>query len=115
MPISHSESLGGKTRAGGYAAVASSHDAVAQRMDEAVRGWVEQMERMRKGKRDIGQRLMACATPAEAVAVSGEWMAHRLDSLMVLQHRLIEMWLDQARIGLVEKITTMEDGDDGDA
>ena len=115
MPIRHSESTGGKTGAGGYPAVAPSRDAVAQSIDEAVRGWVEQMERMRKGERDIGQRLIACTTPAEAVAVSGEWMAHRLDSLMALQHRLIEMWLDQARIGLVEKITTREDGDDGDA
>jgi hypothetical protein len=83
---------------------------VTQRIDEAVRGWVEQMERMRKRETDFGQRLIACATPAQAVAVSGEWMAHRIDSLMALQHRMIEMWLDQATSGLVEKTAHREDG-----
>ncbi|MDA8248546.1 MAG: hypothetical protein M0Z28_05150 [Rhodospirillales bacterium] len=115
MPVRHSESLSGKVRPGASAAGTSPGDDVTQRIDEAVRGWVEQMERMRKGERDIGQRLMACATPAEAVAVSGEWMAHRIDSLMALQHRLIEMWLDQATISLTGKTARREDGDDGNA
>lgn len=98
---------------------------MAQRMNEAARGWVEQMERMRRVERNLGQRLMTCATPAEAVAVSGEWMARRLDSLMALQHRLIEMWLDETRIGVANPAsptpacqkpdTTRESEDDRDA
>jgi predicted Zn-dependent protease len=77
-----------------------------ERTREAIEGWVEQMKRMQQVDRDLGQRLMACATPAEAVAVSSEWMARRIDSLMALQHRLIEMWLDHARSGLVRAIPT---------
>lgn len=110
MPVRNSTRSTGPT--GGSAV--RCNDA-AQRIDEAARGWVEQMERMRKAERDLGQRLMTCATPAEAVAVSGEWMAHRLDSLMALQHRLIEMWLDQASIGIVGSTGHREGEDDRDA
>jgi hypothetical protein len=65
----------------------------ARRINEAARAWVEQMGRMRAVEADLGVRLVACKTPREAVALTGEWMAWRLDSLMALQRRLIDMWL----------------------
>jgi len=115
MPVSNSERSTRPIPGGASASGATRCNDVAHRIDEAARGWVEQMERMRKAERDLGQRLMTCATPAEAVAVSGEWMGHRIDSLMALQHRLIEMWLDQANIGLLGKAGHREGEDDRDA
>ena len=115
MPVRNSERSTGPIPGGASASGAMRCNEVAHRIDEAARGWVEQMERMRKAERDLGQRLMTCATPAEAVAVSGEWMAHRIDSLMALQHRLIDMWLDQANIGLVGKAGPTEGDNDRDA
>ena len=49
------------------------------------------MGQMQQVDRDLGQRLMSCAMPAEARAV---------------QHRLIEMWLDHARSGLIKAMRT---------
>lgn len=115
MPVSNSERSTRPLPGGVSASGAMRCTDIAHRIDEATRGWVEQMERMRKAERDLGQRLMTCATPAEAVAVSGEWMAHRIDSLMALQHRLIEMWLDQANIGLLAEAGHREGEDDRDA
>ena len=115
MPVRNSERSTGPIPGGASAPSAMRCNNVAQRIDEAARGWVEQMDRMRRAERDLGQRLMTCATPAEAVAVSGEWMAHRLDSLMALQHRLIEMWLDQASSGNVGNTGHREGEDDRDA
>jgi hypothetical protein len=40
------------------------------------------------------------------VAVSSEWMARRIDSLMALQHQLVEMWLDHAWSRLVKALPT---------
>jgi hypothetical protein len=75
----------------------SCHEAVesemAMRINEAARAWVEQMGRMRAVEADLGARLVACTSPREAVALTGDWMARRLDSLMALQRRLIDLWL----------------------
>jgi len=55
---------------------------------------------------DLGQRLMVCATPAEAMAVSSESIARRIGLLMAVQHSLIEMWLDHSLGGLVKAMGT---------
>ncbi len=115
MPVRNFERSTRPIPGGASATSAMRCNNVARRIDEAARGWVEQMDRMRRAERDLGQRLMTCATPAEAVAVSGEWMAHRIDSMMALQHRLIEMWLDHASIGIAGNTVHGEREDDRDA
>ena len=76
-----------------------------ERTREAIEGWVEQMKRMQQVDRDLGQRLMACTTlPSCGYQKRLDGTAHHL--LMALQHRLIEMWLDHARSGLVRAIPT---------
>jgi len=51
------------------------------------------MGRMRAVEADLGTRLAACTTAREAIGLTGEWMARRLDSLLALQRRMIDMWL----------------------
>lgn len=66
-----------------------------------ARAWVEQMGRMRAVEVDLGTRLVACTTAREAIALTSEWMARRLDSLMALQRRLIDRWLMLSEATLV--------------
>lgn len=65
-----------------------------QSIDGAMSGWLEQMAAMRRVESEFATRLAHCRTAQEAIAVCTEWMAKRVDSLVAVQHRLIDLWLE---------------------
>ena len=70
--------------------------ALAERVRAACSEWISQMGVVQRHEAEFGVRLARCRTPSEAVAVCGEWMAHRLDSAIVMHHRFLELWLTSA-------------------
>ena len=70
---------------------------VEGQIDDAIRRWLEQMARMRVVERELGKRLADCDTAHDAISLTGEWMARRIDSIIALQHRFIEIWLAARR------------------
>src|SRR5574337_135153 len=65
-----------------------------QSIDGTMSGWLEQMAAMRRVESEFASRLMQCRTAPEAVAVCTEWLGKRVDSLVAVQHRLIDLWLE---------------------
>jgi hypothetical protein len=66
-------------------------DAAAARIGSE---WVAAMQAMQSLDPAIGRRLAACEDGAMAASICAEWLGHRLDSLIVAQHRMLEAWLD---------------------
>lgn len=84
------------------AAGAQERDAcMRQSIDGAMSGWLEQMAAMRRVESEFASRLVHCRTAPEAIAVCTEWLAKRVDSLVAVQHRLIDLWLENqsSRLG----------------
>lgn len=69
---------------------------LAERVRAACMEWISQMGVAQRHEAEFGLRLARCRTPSEAAAVCGEWMAHRLDSAIVMHHRFLELWLTSA-------------------
>jgi len=73
----------------------SAHDKrILEAVHSAVSGWLEEMEAMRRMEEDFAACLVRCRTAREAIGLSTEWMAKRLDSLIAVQHHLVELWLE---------------------
>lgn len=66
---------------------------LAAQVRAACAAWFSQAALVQQHEADLGFRLARAGTPSEAVAVCGEWMSHRLDSAVVMHHRLLELWL----------------------
>jgi hypothetical protein len=66
--------------------------------------WVSQIGQMRQFEAEFARRLAHCSTPSEAVALCSEWMAHRLDSAVAMQHRLLSLWLDAMTAATCQKV-----------
>lgn len=66
---------------------------LAAQVRAACAAWFSQAALVQQHEADFGLRLARARTPSEAVAVCGEWMSHRLDSAIVMHHRLLELWL----------------------
>ena len=82
------------------------------RFNDATRAWADRMLMMRGIEADLGTRLAVCRTLAEAIAVTSEWMARRVDSLVALQHHLIDIWLAYNAEGLRARLDCREPDDD---
>ena len=50
---------------------------------------------------ELAIRMTGCQTPTDALAVSGDWMAKRMVSLVSTQHRMLDIWLryNSTRLG----------------
>jgi hypothetical protein len=66
--------------------------------------WVSQVGQMQRFDVEFARRLTCCAKPSEAVALCSEWMAHRVDSAVAMQHRLLELWLDAVTTATRQKV-----------
>jgi hypothetical protein len=64
------------------------------RLKEACFEWVSQVSRMQQLDLAFAIRLASCRRPGDAATLCGEWMAHRVDSAVCMQHRLLGLWLD---------------------
>jgi hypothetical protein len=78
--------------------------------------WVSQIGQMQRFDLEFATRLARCIEPSEAVALCGEWMGHRIDSAVAMQHRLLELWLDAMTASTRLKLEAgMPRGGNGDA
>lgn len=105
------------SRAGHVALSDEAQQALAEQVRAACVAWFSQAGIVQLHEADFGLRLARCPTPSDAVAVCGEWLAHRLDSAVVLHHRLLELWLaavNAAEIGavLAERRDAADEGRD---
>ena len=69
------------------------HD-LAQKITKASLEWASQNSQMQRYESDFAVDLARCQHPFEAVALCSKWLAHRVDSAVSMQHRLLELWLD---------------------
>lgn len=67
--------------------------ALAEQVRTACAAWFSQAAIVQHHEAEFGIRLARCRTPSEAVGVCGDWLAHRVDSAVVMHHRFLEMWL----------------------
>jgi hypothetical protein len=73
----------------------SAHESrILSAVNNTTASWLEQMQAMRRMEGELGIRLVRCRTAREVVGLSTEWLAKRLDSLIAVQHRLVELWLE---------------------
>jgi ribosome-binding protein aMBF1 (putative translation factor) len=75
-------------------AVSAQEKRILSAVNNTTAGWLEQMDAFRRMEEDFGVRLVGCRTAREAIGLSTEWLAKRLDSLIAVQHRLLELWLE---------------------
>jgi len=92
---------GGAVQAPGAEHTAPPHGALspeaqnvlAEQVRAAFAAWFSQAAIVQHHEAEFGIRLARCRTPSEAVVVCGGWLAHRVDSAVVMHHRFLEMWL----------------------
>jgi hypothetical protein len=102
MTPSQNGPVPGPAPGGGGGNVVSSRDttlsdeaqqALAAQVRAACAAWFSQAALVQQHEANFGLRLARARTPSEAVYVCGEWMSHRLDSVVAMHHRLLELWL----------------------
>jgi hypothetical protein len=70
--------------------------------------WVSQVSRMQQLDLAFAVKLAGCRRPVDAAALCGDWMAHRVDSAVAMQHRLLEFWLEANTAAITKKIDHAE-------
>ncbi len=89
----------------------SRYGRAVEDVNAATRTWIEQMGRMRNIEGELGPRLMACHETEAAVDLCSEWMTKRVASLVAVQHRLIDLWLDYDTAHLTTQTEQRRRGD----
>ncbi len=75
-----------------------SQHALAEQVRSACAAWFSQAALVQRHEAEFGLRLAQCRTTAEAAAVCGEWLGHRLDSAVAMHHQLLEIWMTFATL-----------------
>jgi len=84
---------------------------LAANIKKASMEWASQVAQTKQLDLAFATRLASCTRPSDAVALCSEWMNHRVDSAVAMQHRLLEMWLDAVTASTVRKIAARLDGE----
>lgn len=84
------------------AAEAGGERLTLQNIETATAGWLDQMAAMRRVEEEFAMRLIGARTASDAVSVCSEWLAKRVDSLVAVQHHLLDLWL-QGEAGRLER------------
>ncbi|MGH7057173.1 MAG: hypothetical protein ACREFZ_04720, partial [Acetobacteraceae bacterium] len=86
---------------------ARDEESMLQSVESATSAWLDQMTAMRRVEAEFAARLVRCRTASEAISVCTEWLAKRVDSLVAVQHHLIDLWLE-SQAGRPERWTIQE-------
>lgn len=63
-------------------------------IETATAGWLDQMAAMRRVEAEFATELVRARTASEALSVCSGWLAKRVDSLVAVEHRLLDLWLE---------------------
>lgn len=76
------------------AAEAGGKRSMLQSIETATAAWLDRMAAMRRMEEEFAVRFAGARTASEAISVSTEWLAKRVDSLVAVQHHLLDLWLE---------------------
>jgi hypothetical protein len=83
---------------------------LVSKLKDACFEWVSQVSRMQQLDLAFAMKLAGCRRPVDAATLCGDWMAHRVDSAVAMQHRLLEFWLEANTAAITKKIDHAEHG-----